>query len=106
MTGAERIASGMGSRPYPLDRERRRRIKRELADRDMTISDLARELNFCLPHVSNVISGRRLSFGMERRIAEFLGKDADYLFPPRTAAEIGELRRAEAEAKGKRGNAA
>ena len=98
--------SGMGSRPYPLDRERRRRVKRELADRDMTISGLARALNLGQPYVSEVISGRRLSLLMERRIADFLGKDADYLFPPRTAEEIGELRRAEAEARGKRKGAA
>ena len=101
-----REISGMGSRPYPLDRERRRRVRLELADRDMTISDLAGALNLGQPYVSEVISGRRLSLRMERRIADFLGKDADYLFPPRTAEEIGELRRAEAEAKSKGRDAA
>jgi len=67
----------------------------------MSISALARELNLTRVYVSNIISGRRLSVKIERRIAEYLGKPADYLFPPRTAEEIGKMRRAEAAGKGK-----
>jgi plasmid maintenance system antidote protein VapI len=96
-----RELSGMGTRPYPIDRERRKRVLWELVDRDMTIGDLAKALNLCLPHVSNIISGRRLSTRTEQRIADFLGKSADYLFPFRTPEEIGRMRRAEEEAKGK-----
>jgi plasmid maintenance system antidote protein VapI len=96
-----RELSGMGIRPYPIDRERRRRVLQELVARDMTISDLARALNLCLPHVSNTISGRRLSPRAEQRIADYLGKSIDYLFPLRTPEEIGRMRQAEEAAKGK-----
>jgi len=93
--------SELGSRPYPLDRERRQRVLVALAERGMTISDLARYLGIDQSIVSKVISGRRLSPKTEKRIAEFLDKPADYLFPLRTPEEIGEMRRAEAAAKGK-----
>ena len=91
--------SGLGSRPYPLDRERRRRVLVALAEKDMTISGLARSIGVAQAIVSKVISGRRLSTKTEQRIAEFLGKPIDDLFPSRTAAEIGEMRRAEAAEK-------
>jgi transcriptional regulator with XRE-family HTH domain len=97
----------MGSRPYPIDRERRKRVICELLERNITISSLAKTLNLRQPYISEVISGRRLSPRTEQRIADFLGKSADYLFPNRTAEEIGDMRRAEAAAKGKpRGEAA
>jgi len=89
--------SGMGSRPYPLDRERRRRVMVALAERDMTISGLAKSLNSPRAVVSQVISGRRLSPKAEQRIASFLGKDAGDLFPRRTPGEIAKMRRAEAK---------
>ena len=95
-----RELSGMGSRPYPLDHERRRRVMVALAERDMTISGLARSLSLSQPYVSFIISGRRLSTKTEQRIADYLGKPADYLFPYRTPGEIGEMRKAEARAKG------
>ena len=95
-----REISELGSRPYPLDIERRRRVMVALAERDMTISGLARCLGVSRVLVSNVISGRRLSSKTERLIAEFLGRPADYLFPIRTPEEIGAMRRAEAAAKG------
>ena len=92
--------SGMGTRPYPLDRERRRRVMVALAEKDMVISDLARAIGVSRALISNIISGRRLSFKTEQRIAEYLGKPADSLFPPRTAEEIGQMRLAEASKKG------
>ena len=91
--------SGLGSRPYPLDRERRQRVLVALVERDMNISDLARSLNLPQSLVSMTICGRRLSTKTEQRIAEFLGKPIDDLFPNRTPGEIGEMRRAEAAAK-------
>lgn len=97
--GFLREFSGLGSRPYPLDRERRRRVLVALAEKDMTISGLARSLCIAQAIVSKVISGRRLSEKTERRIAEYLGKPADYLFPFRTPEEICRMRCAEAEAK-------
>jgi len=93
--------SGMGSRPYPLDRERRRRVLVALAEKDMTISGLARSINLSQTIVSLVINGRRRSPKTEQRIAEFLGKPADDIFPPRTAKEIAKMRREEAAAKEK-----
>ncbi|MDR1839282.1 MAG: helix-turn-helix domain-containing protein [Treponema sp.] len=91
----------LGSRPYPLDRERRRRVLVALAERDMSISDLARSIGIARTCLSEIISGRRFSTKTERLIANFLGKPADYLFPYRTPEEIGKMRRAEAAAKGK-----
>jgi len=96
-----REITGLGSRPYPLDRERRRRVLAALVERDMTVSGLARSLNLSQALISYIINGRRRSPKTERRIAEFLGRPADYLFPPRTTEEIGEMRRAEAEAAAK-----
>jgi len=93
--------SELGSRPYPLDRERRQRVLVALAELGMTVSGLARSLGVTRTCISEVINGRRLSPKTEQRIAEFLGKPADYLFPCRTAEEIGEMRRAEAAAKGR-----
>jgi len=96
-----RDISGLGSRPYPLDSERRRRVLVALAERGMTISDLARSLRLPRPYVSQVISGRDLSRKTQQRIADFLGKPADYLFPYRTPKEISEMRKAEASARGR-----
>ena len=93
--------SEMGTRPYPKDRERRRRVMVALAEKDMVISDLARALGVSRVLVSNVISGRRLSPKTERRIAEFLGKSEDYLFPERTVEEMAQMRIAEAAGKDK-----
>ena len=96
-----RDISGYGSRPYPLDRERRRRVLVALAERDMTISDLARHLCFSKQYISAVICGRRLSPNTEQRIADFLGKSADDLFPRRAPEEIKKMRQAEIARKGK-----
>ena len=94
---------GPGSRPYPIDRERRRRVMIALAEKELTISSLARKLKLSKPLVSLIVTGRRLSLKTERRIADFLGKPADYLFPPRTPEEIQKMRKAEQSAprKGK-----
>ena len=100
MSSFWREFTGLGSRPYPLDRERRKLVLVALAERGMTISDLARSLGIDQAIVSKVISGRRLSTKTEQHIAEFLGKPADYLFPVRTPEEIGKMRRKEASAKG------
>jgi len=94
--------SGLGSRPYPIDHERRRRVLIALAENDMTISDLARSLKTSRAIVSQVVNGRRLSSRTEQLIAKYLGKPADYLFPFRTPDEIKKMRQAEkASQKGK-----
>jgi transcriptional regulator with XRE-family HTH domain len=91
--------SGLGTRPYPLDKERRRRVLVALAEKDMSISALARALGLSKVYISYIVNGLRLSAKTERRIAEFLGRDIESLFPPRTAEEIGRMRRAEARAE-------
>jgi plasmid maintenance system antidote protein VapI len=93
--------SGLGSRPYPIDHERRRRVMIALAEKDLTISKLSKILRVTRTCVSETINGRRLSLKTEQRIAEFLGKPSDYLFPKRKPAEIKNMRQAEAKSKGK-----
>jgi plasmid maintenance system antidote protein VapI len=92
---------GYGSRPYPLDHERRRRVLIALAERGMTISGLAKALNIARTCLSETISGRRLSPKTEQRIAAYLRKPIEYLFPIRTHEEIKKMRDAEARQKGK-----
>ena len=88
---------GVGSRPYPLDRERRRRVLVELALRNMNLSDLARALKIHQSCFSLVVSGRRRSPATERRIAGFFELPADELFPRRTLEDIALMRQAEAD---------
>jgi transcriptional regulator with XRE-family HTH domain len=78
-------------RPYPPDRERRVRVKIELARRDMTISDLARALNMHQGNLSSVIGGTRRSLKAEEKIAAYFGRPRRELFPPRTIAEMEAL---------------
>ena len=92
-----RKMSGMGSRPYPLDKERRRRVMVALAEKDMSISSLARILDIDQSIISKVINGRRISAKTEQRIADYLGKPSDDLFPYRIPAEIEAMRKAEAK---------
>jgi len=102
-----RNISGLGSRPYPLDRERRRRVMIVLAEKELSISALARHLGVSRVLISNVISGRRRSEKAERHIAKYLGKPVDDLFPPRTPEEIGKMRQAEnAQRAARKGKAA
>ena len=98
-----REISGLGSRPYPLDHERRQRVMIALAEKELTISKLARNLCLSKAIISYVINGRRLSPKTEQRIADFLGKSAEDLFPFRTPDEIRKMRQAEAsrQRKGK-----
>ena len=90
---------GVGSRPYPLDHECRLQILHILLDRQMSISDLAKSLGIARAIISQVISRRRLSPKTEQRIAEYLGKPVDYLFPTRTPEEIALMRQAETAGK-------
>ena len=94
-----REMSGRGKRPYPIDRERRQRVMIALAEKDLTISSLARKLNVSKQYLSAVVIGRRLTQKTEQFIADYLGKSTDYLFPPRTSEALGKMRQAEAAAK-------
>jgi len=88
--------SGKGCRPYPLDRERRRKVLIALAERDLNTITLAKNLKLSKSLISMVINGRRLSPNTEQRIADFLRKPVDDLFPRRTPEEIGKMRKKEA----------
>ena len=81
-------------RPYPPDKERRVRVKTELAMRDMSISDLARVLGIKRPAVSYVINGIRRSKKTESKIAAFFGREPRDLFPSRSKEEIEAMRKA------------
>jgi transcriptional regulator with XRE-family HTH domain len=79
-------------RPYPPDADRRRRVRIELARRDLTISDLALALGMHRGNLTDVINGIRLSPKTERRIAAFLDVPVEALFPVRTMDELEALR--------------
>jgi transcriptional regulator with XRE-family HTH domain len=78
-------------RPYPPDKERRVRVKIELARRDMTVSDLARVLNTNRGNLSAVIGGLRRTRKTEEKIAAYLGVTRQELFPPRSRDELNAL---------------
>jgi len=80
-------------RPYPQDKERRVRVKTELALRDMSISDLARALGVKRQLVSYAINGTRRSKKTEAKIAAFLNREPRDLFPPRSLKEIEAMRK-------------
>lgn len=77
----------------------------ELARRGITASELARRIDYSQGHVSSCISGRLLCRPLEERIAEYLGRPVQYLFPERTVAQLLAMQAAEARAK-KRGEGA
>jgi transcriptional regulator with XRE-family HTH domain len=81
-------------RPYPRDRERRIRVKIELARRNMTISDLAKALGIHQGNLSWVINGVRRSPKTEEKIAAYFGLPREELFPPRSAGELRAMREA------------
>jgi plasmid maintenance system antidote protein VapI len=87
-------------RPYPPDRERRIRVKIELARRDITISDLARVLNVNRGNLSSIVNGTRLSPRTEEKIAAYFGTTRRELFRPRDRAEIAATRTALADKGG------
>ncbi len=78
----------------------------ELARRGLTVSELARRINYSQGHVSSCISGRLLCRPLEERIAEYLGRPVQYLFPERTVAQLLAMQAAEARAKKRREGAA
>lgn len=89
----------IGVRPFPLDPERKMRCMQVLRSYDMSITELAEHIGIKKTNLSNIISGRELSSMYEERIASFLEIEKDVLFPPRTPAEIAEMRKKEAAEK-------
>lgn len=78
----------------------------ELARRGLTVSELARRINYSQGRTSDCISGRLLCRPLEERIAEYLGRPVQYLFPERTVAQLLAMQAAEARAKKRREGAA
>ena len=91
-----------GSRPFPVDVERKERCQTILSNYGMTMTELAFHTGIKKSNLSNIISGRDLSPTNEQRIATFLNIPKDYLFPERTPLEIAAMRKAEAEEKQKK----
>lgn len=90
-----------GSRPFPVDMERKSRCLDVLDQYNMSMSELALHIGVTKVLVCNVISGKQPSPTTESKIATFLNIPKDFLFPPRTAQEIANMRKAEAEKKAK-----
>lgn len=88
-----------GCRPFPVDTERKERCLKILSDCGMTMTELAFHLGVKKSNLSNVISGKDLSPSTEKKIADFFNIPKTFLFPERTALEIAEMRKAEAEQK-------
>jgi len=76
---------------YPIDKERKKRVKIALINKYMTASNLAQEIGISRYMINRVINGRRRSKKTEQRIAEYLGESTDYLFPPRTSKQIKKM---------------
>ena len=60
-----------GSRPFPVDFERKERCQTILSDYGMTMTELAFHIGIKKSNLSNIISGRDLSPTNEQRIATF-----------------------------------
>jgi lambda repressor-like predicted transcriptional regulator len=67
---------------YPKDWDRRARVVTALSERKMTMAELAEKLGISTTYLSFVVWGRRRPDGVETKIAEALGKEKIYLFPP------------------------
>ena len=91
-----------GSRPFPLDTERKARCLSVLRELGITSTELASVLDVGQSYISGLISGRELSVKNETRIAQYLGVPVDYLFPQRSPAELAVLRERENAEKDRR----
>lgn len=88
-----------GSRPFPIDRDRQTRCMQLLDSCGMTITELALHLGMQKSHVSETLSGRRLSVTTETQIAQFFGVPREAIFPLRTNGEIAYMREEERKQK-------
>ena len=76
-------------RPYPVDIERRRNVRRAMLNANIdSIKELAMLIGLPVSTLSEVISGIRHSITIENRIASFFGMEHDALFPPRTQKQM------------------
>jgi transcriptional regulator with XRE-family HTH domain len=75
-------------RPYPKDPDRRKRVRIELAKRDMSVADLARTLGLHLGNLYDIIIGKRISPKTEAKIAAYFDLPAEALFPRRKWKDV------------------
>ena len=93
-------------RPYPVDIERRRNVRRAMLNANIdSIKELAMLIGLPVSTLSEVISGIRHSITIENKIASFFGMEHDALFPPRTQKQMIALED-EAERRRKKRSAA
>lgn len=93
-------------RPYPVDIERRRNVRRAMLNFDIgSIQDLSVRMGIDRSVLTSIISGTRHSIETENKIASFFGMEHDALFPPRTLPQMLALED-EAERRRKKRSAA
>ena len=93
-------------RPYPVDIERRRNVRRAMLNRGIeSIQELSRRTGITRTTIVHIISGTRHSIKTENKIASFFGMEHDALFPPRTQKQML-LMEDEAERRRKKRSAA
>ena len=76
-------------RPYPVDIERRRNVRRAMLNMGIeSIQELSRRTGITRTTIVHIISGTRHSIKTENKIAAFFGMEHDALFPPRSLPQL------------------
>lgn len=76
-------------RPYPVDIERRRNVRRAMINFDIgSLQELSVRIGIARALLSQIISGTRHSIETENKIAAFFGMEHDTLFPPRSLPQM------------------
>ena len=94
-----------GSRPFPIDEDRKNRCISFLRSIGMSQSELAINVGVSAALISAVISGRQPSPSLEKRIAMFLGVPEIQLFQ-RAKSRKASLRQARLAARANAGGVA
>lgn len=93
-------------RPYPVDIERRRNVRRAMLNMGIeSLQELSVRMGIDRAVLTSTISGTRPSLKTENKIASFFGMEHDALFPPRTQKQML-LMEDEAERRRKKRSAA
>ena len=76
-------------RPYPVDIERRRNVRRAMLNANIdSIKELSEKTGIYRTALIRIISGTRHSTSIENKIASFFGMEHDALFPPRSLPQM------------------
>lgn len=76
-------------RPYPVDIERRRNVRRAMLNMGIeSIKELSEKTGLDRSVLTSIISGTRHSIKTENKIAAFFGMEHDALFPPRSLPQL------------------